>query len=81
MFWNANLDRAPAQRKSASELRADVKRWEDEQARLATRGKPGVPEANAHEKANQAEFARLVAQARPAKVASKMSGSEVEIVS
>jgi E3 ubiquitin-protein ligase RAD18 len=64
MTWNANLDRAPGTRKSADELRAELRRWEDAQARAAAKGTADVPEPGAHARAHASEFARLVAQAR-----------------
>jgi E3 ubiquitin-protein ligase RAD18 len=74
LLWNANLDRAPRARRGADELRAELRRWED-----AQRGKPApaVPDAGTHARANKGEFARLVAQARPAKAGTPGS-SETE---
>lgn len=42
MIWNANLDRAPALRRPLSELRADLKKWEDDQARARTAAASGA---------------------------------------
>lgn len=35
MIYNANLDRGPTQRKQVPELRAEMKRWEDERKAVA----------------------------------------------
>lgn len=45
MIYNANLDRGPTQRKQVPELRAEMKRWEDERKAVATGRKTSGKEA------------------------------------
>jgi hypothetical protein len=71
MIWNANLDRAAAQRKTPTELRTELKRWEDEQARVNRQGRPQAPAIGVHVKANRGEFQKLVALARQTAVGQK----------
>ncbi|KAH9948102.1 hypothetical protein B0H21DRAFT_788628 [Amylocystis lapponica] len=63
MMWNANVDHAPAQRKTAEQLRRDLKKWEDEQKTK----KQTVADTVAYQKANKAEFQHLIEAARPRK--------------
>lgn len=42
MLWNANLDKSLAHRQSKSELRKDLKRWEEE--RKSKKTKTEVPD-------------------------------------
>ncbi|KZT28666.1 hypothetical protein NEOLEDRAFT_1108091 [Neolentinus lepideus HHB14362 ss-1] len=65
LIWNANLDQQPKQRKTISELRIELKRWEE--TRSKAKKAPEVDSAAAYEIANKAQFDRLIAAARPKK--------------
>ncbi|EPQ58557.1 hypothetical protein GLOTRDRAFT_36698, partial [Gloeophyllum trabeum ATCC 11539] len=65
LLWNANLDNQPGQRKSVSELRTELKRWEE--SRSKAKKAPVVEDPTAYEKANKDQFARLIEAARPKK--------------
>ncbi|TFK46004.1 hypothetical protein OE88DRAFT_1739812 [Heliocybe sulcata] len=63
LIWNANLDKQPEQRKTISELRAELRRWEE--GRSKAKKAPVVEDAVEYEKLNKAQFDRLIAAARP----------------
>ncbi|KAH7910625.1 hypothetical protein BJ138DRAFT_1135919 [Hygrophoropsis aurantiaca] len=65
MMYNANLDKSEPNRKTISQLRAELKRWEEERKGR----KIIIEDPVAHEAQHQDEFARLVEEARKSKLA------------
>ncbi|EIM90270.1 uncharacterized protein STEHIDRAFT_74932 [Stereum hirsutum FP-91666 SS1] len=80
MIYNANLDRGPTQRKQVPELRAEMKRWEDERKAVATgrkmSGKEAVKDTVEYQRVHKAEFDALIARARPQKSIPPISASD-----
>ncbi|EGO21792.1 hypothetical protein SERLADRAFT_441024 [Serpula lacrymans var. lacrymans S7.9] len=63
MIYNANLDKSEKSRKTLSELRVELKKWEDNmKGRKAV-----VDDTEAYQAQNKDEFARLTEQARKSK--------------
>lgn len=62
MIFNANLDKSQSNRKTAKELRNELKNWEDNRKRRHL-----VDNTATHMLNNQGEFARLIAEARNSK--------------
>ncbi|PPQ75450.1 hypothetical protein CVT24_013333 [Panaeolus cyanescens] len=61
MMYNANLDRTLSNRKKKSELRRELKKWEEERAR---KRKVVVGDVVAYQKEHKSEFSKLVNAAR-----------------
>ncbi|KDQ59637.1 hypothetical protein JAAARDRAFT_153620 [Jaapia argillacea MUCL 33604] len=68
MLWNANLDKSPNLRKSANDLRSELKKWEAEKT---GKKKTVVDDVAGYEKRNKAHFQALTEAARPRKVPDK----------
>ncbi|KAJ8592629.1 hypothetical protein M405DRAFT_732940 [Rhizopogon salebrosus TDB-379] len=74
MIFNANLDKCESNRKSAQELRHELKKWEDDRKGR----KHLVDDTEAHLSTNHGEFSRLIAEARKSKVKNGTSSMPVE---
>ncbi|KAG7453048.1 uncharacterized protein BT62DRAFT_44099 [Guyanagaster necrorhizus] len=74
MLWNSNLDKAPKNRKSKSQLRSDLDQWLQE--KHESKSKVVVEDTFGHQKKYESEFKRLTEEARPKKaVSSQLSDS------
>ncbi|KAL0577372.1 E3 ubiquitin-protein ligase rad18 [Marasmius crinis-equi] len=62
ILYNANLDKSEKLRKSLESLRRDLQHWEMQQK---NKSKHEIRDTAEYQRHNQAEFARLVAAARP----------------
>ncbi|KAI0045147.1 hypothetical protein FA95DRAFT_1561436 [Auriscalpium vulgare] len=78
-LYNANLDHHPSQRRRTAELRTELRKWEDDRKAITKRGtaKEVAQAVNLtqHQRDNKAEFAVLVARARPKKATVAVSTS------
>jgi len=74
MLYNANVDRAPEDRRTREQMRRDLRRWEDETRPPAK--KTVVADTTAYQVANRAEFAQLVEAARPKKLKTQEPNSQ-----
>jgi len=63
--YNANLDRSPALRKRAAELRSEMRRWDKD--KQASRKEPLKTDITEYRRANKAEFDKLIQLARSTK--------------
>jgi len=61
--YNANLDRSPALRKRLTDLRVEMRRWEE--VRRKEKKEPLKTDVKEYRRANKAEFDKLVELARP----------------
>ncbi|KAJ7702227.1 hypothetical protein B0H17DRAFT_1043261 [Mycena rosella] len=63
MQWNANLDKSAAKRQTKAELRADLKKWEEQRKNK----KEKITVDDSHLKTHREDFKKLVAAAQPVK--------------
>ncbi|KAI0350227.1 hypothetical protein OH77DRAFT_1413481 [Trametes cingulata] len=68
VLYNANVDRAPENRRSLEQLRNDLRKMEEAEARTR---KEVVEDPVAYQRANKATFAKLTEAARPKKAGKK----------
>ncbi|KAK0474877.1 hypothetical protein IW261DRAFT_531118 [Armillaria novae-zelandiae] len=75
MLWNSNLDKAPKNRKSPSQLKSELSRWlENHQSKA----KLVVEDTHRHQKKYESEFKRLTEVARPKKAVSSQLSDSME---
>ncbi|CAK5279435.1 unnamed protein product, partial [Mycena citricolor] len=68
MLWNSNHDKGVERRQKIGELRRELKKWEEDHARLLKKkGDTESIKPDEHLKANRSEFSRLVEEARKSK--------------
>ncbi|KAK0225127.1 hypothetical protein EDD85DRAFT_221008 [Armillaria nabsnona] len=75
MLWNSNLDKAPKNRKSPSQLKSELSGWlENHQSK----SKLVVEDTHRHQKKYESEFKRLTEVARPKKAVSSQLSDSME---